>query len=175
MAPLISWFQQLNVQIALIIGRPGGAGATWPARLRTDWLSGNAPRVRRFDPASLSHITYHYKTRRAGEAGLEQAHQGVLPNLRSLRLSVCSRPSAPGRLGHQLEEDAAGLSRVRPALTQQDAAAADQGEPAQRPTQRDLTERDLGAALCERFCTLMISRFHVSTVKPKEPHLQQSA
>jgi hypothetical protein len=54
-------------------------------------------------------------------------------------------PSSPAG---QPEEDAAHLSRVRPAVAQQNVETARQGETARRPQGRHPAERDLGDGLC---------------------------
>jgi hypothetical protein len=46
------------------------------------------------------------------------------------------------KAGASTKEDATGLSRVRPAATQQDAEAAGQGEAARGPAKCYTTERD---------------------------------
>jgi len=49
---------------------------------------------------------------------------------------------------YQPEEDAAGLSRVGPAIAQQDAEAPGQSKAARRSANRYEAERDLGHGLC---------------------------
>ena len=108
------------------------------------------------DPASLpaflrsTRSTYHYKSRRPGQAGLEQRIKEICQTRVRYgyrRVHVLLR-----REGWRInsEEDAAHLSRVRPAIAQQDAEAAGQGEAARRSAARDATERDLGHGLRAR-------------------------
>src|SRR5208283_4648632 len=92
------------------------------------------------------HLSLQVSSRRTGRPGT--TYQGDLPNPRSLRLSACSRAVAARGLADQSEEDATCLSRVRPAIAQQDAEAAGEGEAARGPAQPDTTERDLGDGFC---------------------------
>ena len=94
--------------------------------------------------------TYHYKSRRPGQAAPRTADQGDLPDARSLWLSAGSCAAAARGLRHRPEQDAAHLSRIGPAIAQQDAQAPGQGQAARRSPAGDAIERDLGDGLRAR-------------------------
>ncbi len=91
------------------------------------------------EPAACSgryvHLPLQVSSPRTGRP--RTTHQRDLSDARSLWLSARSCAAASRRLAHQLRKDAADLSRVRPAIAQQDAEAAGQGEAARRSEQRD--------------------------------------
>ena len=91
--------------------------------------------------------TYQYKSRRPGQAGLEPRIKEICQTRVRYgyrRVHVLLR-----REGwcQQSEEDAAHLSRVGPAIAQQDAEAPGQGEAAGGSPSGHATERDLGDGL----------------------------
>ena len=67
------------------------------------------------------------------QAALEAADQGDLRDAGALRLPARSRPAAPRGLGGEREADLPALPRVGPAIAQQDAEAAGEGEAARGP------------------------------------------
>lgn len=72
----------------------------------------------------------------------------MLSCTRSLRLSPCPRSAPPRGMAPRPEPDAAHLSRIGPAIAQQNAEAAGQGQAARGSQASDAVERDLGDGLC---------------------------
>ena len=95
----------------------------------------HAWRVGRVDPQGVSrvpgryvHLPLQVSSPRTGPP--RTTDQGYLPDAGALRLPAGSCPAAAGRLAARPEQDAAHLSRIRPAIAQQNAEASGQGQAA---------------------------------------------
>jgi len=102
--------------------------------------------LERLDPAACSVLkfdrsTYHYKSRRREQAGLEARIKRSAR--RASGMAPCS--SAPRGLGDQHEEDASGLYEFGPATAQQDAKEKSEG--VQRSSHSFHIQLDLGHGL----------------------------
>src|SRR4051812_34187803 len=81
--------------------------------------------------------TYHYRSRRAGQAQLTETDQGDRGDPRALWLSAHSCAAAPGRLAGQCQARVSAVSRYGPAIAPQDAQAPGEGQAAGGPPPGD--------------------------------------